>query len=241
MTATRSDLVPLLELQRVDEAIARIIAQLAALPEDAAVRAAIEERDEITPIHADRTEELARLGREQARLEDEISTLRTKLAREEGRLASGSVTSPREIVNLQAELDGLTRRIGKLEDDELEIMELAEAVTATLEAVRAQLDAATVRLADATAARDAAAGSLTADRTRLDAQRAELAPTIDPAVLARYEQLRTQLGGIVVAAFSKGTCGGCGLPLSPLAREEYKSSGEVWFPCENCRRVLVEV
>jgi len=241
MTATRSDLVPLLELQRVDEAIMRISAQLAALPEDAALQAAIAERDEITPIHDERAEELARLGREQARLEDEISTLRTKLARDEGRLASGSITSPREIVNMQAELDGLTRRIGKLEDDELEIMELSEAVTATLEALRAQLDAANVRLAQASEARDAAAASLIEERTRLEAQRGELAPTIDPAVVARYEQLRKQLGGIVVAAFSKGTCGGCGLPLSPLAREEYKSSGEVWFPCENCRRVLVEV
>lgn len=240
MPVSRSDLVPLLELQRVDDAIAKLDARLRALPEDAAVKAAEDERAEVLPIHQDREAEIARLQREQGRLEDEISTLRTKLQRDRDRLASGSVTSPREIVNVQAEIDGIERRISKLEDDELEIMELAEAVGVTLDTVRAQLAQVDSRLEEATAARAQASETFTAERARLAEERSALAPTVLPEVLERYEQLRTRLGGIVVARFEQGRCGGCGLPLSPLAREEYRTSGEVWYPCENCRRILVE-
>jgi predicted nucleic acid-binding Zn-ribbon protein len=241
MPATRSDLVPLLGLQRVDEALSRIATQLSALPEDAAVRDATAVRDEFVPIHDERVAELARLGLDQQRLESEIATLRTKLERDRGRLAGGTVTSPREIVNLQAEIDGLTRRVARLEDDELEVMEQSEAVSVTLAEVRAQLDTANALLAAAIAARDAAAGSLTAEQARLSAERAAIVPGVEPDVLARYDKMRASLGGVVVAAFERGICGGCGLPLSPLAREDYRSSGEVWFACENCRRVLIEV
>jgi uncharacterized protein len=238
---SRSDLIPLLDLQRIDEALTRIAKTLKELPEDVAVKTAVAEREELVPVHQESSEEFARLQREQQRLEDEIATLRTKLTRDQDRLASGTVTSPREIVNLQAEIDAIGKHISSLEDDELEVMELSEAVGKTLATIQSSLSVIDERIADLKRQRDQAAAALTADQTRLQNERAEKVGLVLPDVAARYDKLRAQIGGIVVAEYRSGSCGGCGLPLSPLAREEYRSSGEVWYPCENCRRILVEV
>ncbi|HWH06428.1 MAG TPA: hypothetical protein VNT23_08320, partial [Gaiellaceae bacterium] len=190
-----------MDLQEVDERIGRIEGQLAALPEEVELTAAIEHRAELTPVHEERRTERERLAREQQRLEDEVSSLRARLAREQERLESGTVTSPREIVALQAEIDMLQRRIATLEDDELEVMEHGEAVDATLAELQVGLDAADARVTAATRARDDAATAFSAELDGLRRRRAELLPGILPEVLARYERLRRSQSGTVVAPF----------------------------------------
>ena len=75
------------------------------------------------------------LGRSQQRLEDEIASLSERANQAEKQLYSESVTNPRELQALQDDVASIRRRIGQLEDDELEIMELVEPV----DAERAQL------------------------------------------------------------------------------------------------------
>lgn len=234
-----ADLVPLLDLQEVDERIRRISATLKDLPQEAALATAEAERQEILPVLEERQKERARLASEQKRLDDETAGLRSKLQKEEQRLASGSVTGPREIVALQAEVESLTKRISDLEDDELEIMENAEAVEQTIAEIQVRVDTADRAVDEARRARDEAAASLSGELEDLKARREKLTPGIDPTVLARYEKLRSTQSGTVVASFDGKTCGGCGLPLSPAAREELAASNDPWFSCENCRRVLV--
>lgn len=235
----RIDLIPLLDIQDVDERIRRVEGLLAALPEEAELTAALTEQAEVTPVYDERTAERTRLDREQQRLEDEVETVRARLAKEQQRFESGTVTSPREIMALQNEIDALARRISTLEDDELEIMETAEAVDVTLAELKVGIDAVGARVAAAMKARDESAAALAIELETLRTRRVAMVVGVEPGVLDRYEKLRKAQSGAVVAAFDGKTCGGCGLPLSPASREEFKASSDAWFPCENCRRVLV--
>src|SRR5262245_28306975 len=89
------------------------------------------------------------LARSQQRLEDEIASLGERANQAEKQLYSGSVTNPRELQALQDDVASIRRRIGQLEDDELEIMELVEPVDAQhaeLTAERERLDGEAMRI-----------------------------------------------------------------------------------------------
>jgi predicted nucleic acid-binding Zn-ribbon protein len=82
-------------------------------------------------------------GREQQRLEDEISSLNERANHHDKTLYSGTIGNPRELQSLQDEIASLKRRISQLEDQELEVMEQIEPLDSQLAgfaATRATLD-----------------------------------------------------------------------------------------------------
>jgi predicted nucleic acid-binding Zn-ribbon protein len=89
-------------------------------------------------------------------------------------------------------------------------------------------------------ARDAAAAELTAQQQQSRAERDKLAADIPADLLALYERLRAQLGGVGVGALRHKRCGGCQLNVgaSELARFATAPTDEV-LRCEECNRILV--
>jgi uncharacterized protein len=235
----RSALLPLLDLQRIDAAIDRIIEKQKSLPEQAELEALVAEHAELHPVLEERQAAHKELLRKQERLEADIEAMRIRIKREEERLASGTVTSPREIVALQNEIESLGRRIETHEDEELELMEQSEAVQQTIDEVAKQVANRQELIDSTTERRDRAAAELGAEHRALQEQREGIAPKVDPKLLETYEKVRSQLGGVAVAAFDGTTCGGCGLPLSPLERQEFRTSNSLIVRCETCRRILV--
>lgn len=185
-------------------------------------------------------EQLAELQRSQKRLEDEVATLDAKAVAENTRMYSGTVTSPRELQAMQEEIDGLGRRQRSLEDELLDLMEKAEPLseeTGRLETKREELsvegDRLTIAIADAEVAIDAELEAVAAARAAVAAQ-------LPADLLATYEKLRPQLGGIAVARLDGTQCTGChlSLPATELDKVRHAKSGEVAYH-EECGRILV--
>ena len=181
----------------------------------------------------------AELGRAQQRLEDEISLLRDKATQHDTQLYSGTIANPRELQALQDEIAALRRRVGQLEDQELEVMEQIEPLEAQLRSMaeeRARLDAEAGGLRAAIAEQEVELeGALAAVRTERDAAAAE----VDPALLAEYEDMRPRLGGIAIARLVGGSCGGCHLALSAVEVDRIRHlPPEEPARCEECGRLL---
>lgn len=235
----RSVLLPLLDLQRIDTAMTRVLHRQGSLPEQTELEALVAEHAELAPVLDERRSAHTELVRQQTKLEGDIEAMRIRVKREEDRLASGTVTSPREIVALQHEIESLGRRIETHEDEELALMEQADAVQVTIQEAAKQVAIREELIAATTERRDRAAAELAAELAALQGERASLAPRIDPLLVETYERVRDQLGGVAVASFDGTTCGGCGLPLSPAEREEVRASSALIVRCETCRRILV--
>ena len=88
------------------------------------------------------------LGREVAKLEQEVTQVRTREDRDRGLMDSGSV-SAKQMTDLSHELDTLARRRGVLEDEQLEVMERLDAAETDLAHEQSQLETAETSLADA--------------------------------------------------------------------------------------------
>lgn len=179
------------------------------------------------------------LGREQQRLEDEISSLSDRSAQHDKTLYSGAVGNPRDLQALQEEIAALKRRIRQLEDQELEVMEQLEPLDAELAAAkrsRSDLDSRGAALR-ASIVEDELA--IEAELERVRSERATLAGTVEPELLAEYETLRPQSGGIAIARLVGGSCGGCHLGLSAVEVDRIKKlPPEAPARCEECGRLL---
>ena len=187
-----------------------------------------------------RTSARDELARQQKRVDDEVESLKEKRAGFDTKLYSGTVTNPRELQDLQEEIESLGRRISVLEDEEIAIMEQVEPVEAevaeldrTLVEQRAALDAAEAHLIVAEA-------EVLADLEAEQALRATAIVPVPQELLAEYEKLRGGRGGVGVARLTGTQCGGCHLTLSAMeaARMRKLPDGEVAH-CEECGRILV--
>jgi predicted nucleic acid-binding Zn-ribbon protein len=181
---------------------------------------------------------LERLRRRQKEAETQLQDLDAKIGPLEKRLYDGSITNPKELTDLQKELDSFKAQRGKLDDQGLELIESVEKANRALEAAKQDL-------ADVEKAWQAEQARLGVDRQKaeaesaaLEAQRATRTKGMDPSVLGLYEKLRSTRQGRGVARVERGTCQGCRLTL-PTHLTQRLRTGTVLIQCPSCERILV--
>jgi len=238
--AAPDDQLRLLDLQALDSALDRLAHRRRTLPELEQITG-LEARitqigDDIVLVETEDSD----LGREQSKMEGDIDVVRTRMQKDQQRLDAGQVSSPRELENLQSEIESLKKRQGDLEDEELEIMEKREVVQTRLQELRDERAQLQTTLAEAVQRRDAAFTEIDADNDKTTQQRGELATTLPDELLALYEKVRAASGGVGAAALHRGRCEGCHLQLNTtdLNRVRDAPADDV-VRCEECRRILV--
>jgi predicted nucleic acid-binding Zn-ribbon protein len=231
----------LLELADLDAELGRLGHRRRGLPELAEVDGlearAAELRDAIVVAQT----EAGDLSREQAKAEGDVEQVRARIDRDRKRLDEGQVSSPRELGNLQSEIESLHRRQSDLEEIVLDVMDRREAVDGRLASLTAELAQVGSALADAVGRRDAALAEIGEQEAKVGQQRAHIADAVPADVLVLYEKLRKQ-HGVGAAALRRGRCEGCHLALGTvdLNRIREAAADEV-LRCEECRRILVRV
>jgi uncharacterized protein len=240
VNAASKDQHRLLDVQVLDSTIDRLAHRRTTLPELEVIDSLSRRSDEITDDIVRAETEDSDLGREQARVDADVEMVRGRMERDQRRLDDGQVGSPRELENLQSEIESLHRRQSDLEDAELEVMEQREGIEGRLKALRAEQEQVTGSLADAEQQRDSAWAEIDAEAIQAKAARAEIATTLPDDLMALYEKLRASSGGVGAAALHRGRCEGCHLQLNTtdLNRLRDAPDDEV-VRCEECRRILI--
>jgi predicted nucleic acid-binding Zn-ribbon protein len=243
LTAMPDPLAPavagLLDVQAADNRAEVLRHRLATLPERArlgAAQAAIDALDARAAAEAGPRHELER---RQRRLEDEVTSLRTRADEADAALYSGRVSAVRELQALQDEVTSLRRRASELEDQELEVMlelepmaEAAAAVGVERERLEAEARAATVALAEAEAA-------LEGELREVLAERARAAAAVEARALADYERLRPAFGGSAVVRLVGGRCEGCPLAMPAVEADRIRRSPPGTATCDECGRLVL--
>jgi predicted nucleic acid-binding Zn-ribbon protein len=150
------------------------------------------------------------------------------------------VTSARDLENLTSEIASLHRRQGDLEEVVLEIMERREAADAKVAEAGAARDAAAAEIAELSERKAAAEKEIDAEIAASTSARAAVLRDIAPDLMALYEKLRDQFGGIGAAALTRGQCQGCHLALNTVDLNRIRAAApDEIIRCEECRRILV--
>lgn len=229
----------LLDVQGIDTALAQLAHRRETLPELAELERLRRELSAMTDQRAQAQAEVDDLDRDIARLERDVEQVRARKDRDADRLASGRGPA-RELEALQHEIESLGRRQTDLEDAELELMERREQAQARLDETSQQLAAAQQQRAEVEGRRDAALAEITAQETSHIEARKPLVGKLPADLVALYERIRDDSGGVGAALLRAGRCGGCRLDLSATERAQIKAAppDEV-VRCDECRRILV--
>lgn len=178
------------------------------------------------------------LAREQSRADADVELVRERVRKDQTLLTE--INDSKQLQNLQHELESLARRQAELEDIELEVMERAEGAAAAVRVLTEDRDQVTADLGTV----DAQVAEQYADiDAQLGAQRTErstLANSLPADLLALYEKIRSDHGGVGAARLERGRCAGCQLEVPPHELEDIRNSApERVVRCEECRRILI--
>jgi predicted nucleic acid-binding Zn-ribbon protein len=231
----------ILELQFIDSEIMQANTKLKSLPEIEQLlhidKRIIAANNELAAVKA----EAEQIALELRRGEVDVETVTDRIKKDEARLSSGNAT-PKELEQLQHEIESLKKRQVALEEIELEIMVRAEASSSrvntlttdlsSLETLKSEINQ---RLATATTDINLLILSKTTARN-------EVVAKIEKPLLDLYEKIRASNGGIGAASLVADKCNGCNLTINAVEMNRIKAlAADELLRCEECRRILVRI
>lgn len=169
------------------------------------------------------------------RLELDVEAKRTQIERYANQQLQ--TRKNEEYKALAHEIDNCKADITKIEDQEIVLMEQAEAaqkdvvrLTKEADEAKKQMDALVAQLGDREK-------NLQKDLADLTSNREELAAAVDEGTRARYERLIKSKGENVVVGINHGVCGGCHMKLPTQSLVACQAAQEI-ITCPNCGRIL---
>jgi predicted nucleic acid-binding Zn-ribbon protein len=185
------------------------------------------------------------LEQEQKRLDDlkhqqhsaewEIDDIATKLKAAEEQLFGGKVQNPKELTNLQHEVDSFKSRRNQLEEKALEIIDNVEQSEAKVAAMNGQLEKLTADWQQQQKELSSEMERLKASLADLGDRRRRLIGEIEASAFDFYQQLRAGKG-TAVARVERGICRGCRISL-PTTDLQQARGGKL-VQCSSCGRIL---
>jgi hypothetical protein len=233
MSSAIHDLVALIRLQGIYDAIAEAIAERNSPPVE------IRELQEANRL---RQEELEEFDRQMTSHEEEIKEVKKKEAEWELELEhfqkqKGMVTNEREFTAVISEIDYATKAI---EESAARRQELEQAIEqiggeiAERRQAQPEEEAAQSEVVDSWEARKT---ELLETVHRLSKQAKKLEENVNPKNRARFLRLLESKGGTAVSEVIDGSCSLCHFALRPHLQQRVRRCEEI-IDCEHCHRIL---
>ncbi|MFH8615718.1 zinc ribbon domain-containing protein [Streptomyces sp. NPDC017979] len=240
MNAAPADQIRLLDVQALDVRLSQLAHKRKSLPEHAEIDSLTKDLTQLRDLLVAAQTEESDTAREQTKAEQDVDQVRQRAVRDQQRLDSGAITSPKDLENLQREIVSLAKRQGDLEDVVLDVMERRESIQERVAELTDRVASVQAKVDDATARRDAATQELDAEAATVTKERAAVSAAVPADLLALYEKLRVQQGGVGAARLYQRRCEGCRLELNITELNDVRSAAaDKVLRCENCRRILV--
>ncbi|WP_200302321.1 zinc ribbon domain-containing protein [Streptomyces adelaidensis] len=240
MNAEPADQIRLLEVQALDVRLQQLAYKRRSLPEHAEIESLTKDHTQLRDLLVAAQTEESDTAREQTKAEQDVDQVRQRAVRDQQRLDSGAVSSPKDLENLQREITSLAKRQGDLEDIVLEVMERRESAQERVAELTERVGSVQGKVDDATARRDATFEQLDGEAASVTKEREVIAAVIPADLLKLYDKLREQQGGIGAAKLYQRSCQGCRQELAITELSEIrKAPSDLVVRCENCRRILV--
>lgn len=227
----------LLDLQDLDNTLARLRRKRNTLPERAELEALSGDAAEARDGFMEAQRELDTRRTELSRIEADVATVQQRRDRDNQMLSVS--TSSKEAQSLQGELDTLSRRQAELEDRELELMEVVEFVQARFEEAEQRLAGVDERRSAIQARLDDASKRLDTEISSNAEERAGVAAELQRDVLDLYEDLRARTG-IGAARLRGNVSEGSNMALAPAELSDIRATApdEIVF-CPGSGAILV--
>ena len=176
----------------------------------------------------------------QLKAEADVEQVVARARRDQERLDSGAVSASKELESLQHEIGTLAKRQAELEDIELEIMQAYENAQQAVTDLLASEIETTEKLATVAQVRDDLFADADFETNSLTSQRTEIVNHLPADLIALYDKIRADQGGVGAALIHRGSCQGCHITIDAQEIDQIrKMPADAIARCDQCRRILV--
>ncbi len=215
------------EIDRHNQSIASIDAALEDTRQIEETRQAVDEtRDALRKQQAERTD-----------LELTAESSQSKAGEVEGKLYGGTVRNPRELEDLQAELNMLREQQKRHDESLLQALEAVEETENSLSALEGSLQEMEANWQVEKARMLGERSGLQESLVQLQKRRDDMSALVSPVHLRMYDGLRSTRQGLAVAKVERGSCQGCRITLPTRVVQQARTSAEP-VKCPSCSRIL---
>ncbi|MBD0293474.1 MAG: hypothetical protein ICV70_07870 [Jiangellaceae bacterium] len=230
----------LIDLQAQDLELDQLAHRRRTLPEVVDLEHFVAEHQRLRDLDVMLRTDVADLERQQGRAEAEVDQVRRRKERDRIRLDAGQVSSAKELESLQSEIASLERRQAVLEDAQLDVMERVEAAQKRAAQVSTDLAEVARRGEEVRQARDAVWAAIDAEVEAVSRRRATVAAEVPADLLALYERIRAERGGIGAVEIRERRCEGCRITIDPAEIAKIRAlPADAIVRCDECRRIQV--
>lgn len=170
-------------------------------------------------------------------LDEKIKAIKIKILHSEDSLYNGSIKNPKELQDIQSEIQSLKKQCSILEDEQLEEMvvmdELQEGENSLLKRLT-DFDNRFNEIKDVLLTEDQ---TILLELTNKDQEKIASTKQISAQLLEEYESLRKTRNGVAVSSIEENCCLSCGATLTPAECQNAKSPSKVTY-CPSCGRIL---
>lgn len=170
-------------------------------------------------------------------IEWEVEDHSKRISSLDAKLYGGEVKNPKELSQIQTEVEHLRDLKRRTEDKELDCLVGVEEKESELQTSENEVKKLEKEWQTREVELRQEKAELEAGLTNLQGKRARQAEGVAPDDLARYERLRTAKRGQAVALVDREVCQGCRVAVPLVTIREAKTSKELVF-CGSCGRIL---
>ncbi len=229
-----SSLKDLYQLQQIDSRIAYLNKRYHELDNGSALKALY---DETLKQNETFQTSFKNLQRDIKDAELELANIEAKEKECHKSLYGGRVSNPKELAALEKEIESLKKQRSRLDEKILLMMDEAEANKNKEKELTAHLMEVEQNYKNKESEYKKEVSILAIEARNLKAEREKLAPTINSAMLKKYESLRSGKAGIGIGKIETESCSACHTTLRNSVIRRIKDSEEIVF-CDNCGRML---
>jgi len=175
---------------------------------------------------------------ERKKIDDRISLQSEKIKKIEEKLFSGTITSSKELVNYQEEMNALKQNNDELENREIELMIKIDDFKPKIEQTEQKKDKFLQEiklLKDDIGARI----KVVEDKLKLLKERRSLIlKKIPKDMLVKYEELRAKKAGVAVTVMKNGFCTVCNMEIPVIDADKIRDPDKI-YKCPMCGRMLI--
>ncbi len=233
MSVYLNQIEQLVDLQKVDDSIHRVIMELADAPKELE---GLEERFAVFQGQRDKVEEkIAHIQEQQKRIAFEIEEDVLRIKKSRNKLAM--VQNQREHHAVMREMDNMEKQNRSREEEK---MVMAEELQLQEDAL-SEIDKDYLHLkAELEVKREGLQERLEKAQAKLEqfqAVRANTGSEVPQPVFQRYEFIRNRLDHPVIVPVREGICSGCNIAIPPQSFIELQRGQQI-LSCPNCQRLI---
>lgn len=171
------------------------------------------------------------------KFEERIKTIKVKILHSEDSLYNGGIKNPKELQDIQSEIQSLKKQSSILEDEQLEEMLIMEKIEEEEKILLQKMADFETRYNEMKRILLDEDQDILFDLTKKEQEKTASTKQISPHLLEEYETLRKSKNGVAVTSIEENSCLSCGATLTPSECQNAKSPSRITY-CPSCGRIL---